>query len=276
MQTGIGRRYRDASWLERVTSGSAGRAPSWLRRPLKTVYSLVLRALPGDHLVCRLPGGEMFRVDAEYRQLAWNPEEYAAFKSCVREGATVFDVGSNVGAYTLLFATWAGSSGRVVAFEPSVASRIGLERHLHLNGLSNRVSIHADAVSDVTGTVAFRDTGTHGDNRILAAPEDDARVVSSVNLDGFCASHRLTPDVIKIDVEGAELAVLRGARETIAARGSKLSLFVELHPSLWPSFGYTRADLEGELLAQKLTIDALPGIDDPWAVEGVCVRVRRA
>ena len=275
MQTGIGRSYRDASWLERATSGSARHAPAWLRRPLKSVYGMLLRALPGDHLVCRLPGGEAFRVDSDFRHMAWNVEEYAAFKPCVRQGATVIDVGANVGAYTLLFATWAGSSGRVVAFEPSAASRAGLERHLRLNGLSDRVSVRAEAAADTTGTVAFRDAGTDGDNRILPAPDDAARPVPSVSLDDFCASHGLAPDVIKIDVEGAELAVLRGARQTIAARESKLALFVELHPSLWPSFGYTRADLERELLSQRLTIDALPGIEDPWAVEGVCVRVRR-
>ena len=276
MQTGIGRNYRDASWLERATSGSARRAPAWLRRPLKSVYGMLLRALPGDHLVCRLPGGEAFRVDSDFRQLAWNAEEYAAFKPCVREGAIVMDVGANVGAYTLLFATWAGPSGRVVAFEPSHASRLGLERHLRLNGLSDRVTVRAEAVADITGTVPFSETGSAGDNRMLAAAHVEAHVVPSVRLDDFCAAHGLAPDVIKIDVEGAELAVLRGARRTLAMRGAELSLFVELHPSLWPAFGYTRADLEGELLAQQLTIDPLPGVADPWAIEGVCVRMRRA
>jgi FkbM family methyltransferase len=274
MQTGVGRSYRDASWLERATSGSARRAPAWLRKPLKAAYGMLLRALPGDHLLCRLPGGETFRVDAQCRHLAWNAEEYAAFKSSVREGAIVMDVGANVGAYTLLFATWAGSAGRVFAFEPSVGSRAGLERHLHLNGLSNRVSVRAEAVGAISGTVAFRDTGTDGDNGIVIVPQDDARVVPSVSLDDFCAAHRLVPDLIKIDVEGAELAVLRGARRTIAERGAQLSLFVELHPSLWAGLGYTRDDLERELLAQRLTIDALPGIANPWSVEGICVKVR--
>ena len=276
MQTGIGRSYRNASWLERTTSGAARRAPAWLRRPLKAVHAMLLRALPGDHLVCRLPGGEAFRVDAEFRQLAWNAEEYAAFKPCVHDGAIVVDVGANVGAYSLLFATWAGPSGRVFAFEPSDASRSGLERHLRLNGLSDRVSVRAEAVAETTGSVPFKDAGSDGDNRILAGARDDSRVVPSVSVDDFCAIRGLAPDLIKIDVEGAELAVLRGARQTIAACGKQLSMFVELHPSLWPTLGYTRDDLERELLAQHLTIEALPGIADPWAVEGVCVRVRRA
>jgi FkbM family methyltransferase len=276
MQTGIGRSYREPSWLERATSGTGSRAPAWLRQPLKNLHGMLLRLLPGDHLVCRLPGGEAFRVDARFRQLAWNATECAAFKSSVRDGATVMDIGANVGAYTLLFATWAGSSGRIFAFEPSVASRSGLERHLDLNGLSERVSVRAEAVAGTTGMVSFKDTGSNGDNRMLAEAHGDSRVVPSVSVDDFCATHGLAPDVIKIDVEGAELAVLRGARQTIAARGGRLALFVELHPSVWPSLGYSRSDLERELLAQRLTIEALPGIVDPWAVEGVCVRVRPA
>ena len=276
MQTGIGRTYREASWLERAASGSARHAPAWLRRPLENLHGMLLRVLPGDHLVCRLPGGETFRVDPRFRQLAWNAEECAAFKPCVRDGATVMDIGANVGAYTLLFATWAGSSGRVFAFEPSTASRSGLARHLRLNRLCDRVSVEADAVADTTGTVPFKDVCSNGNNRMLAEPDGDSRAVPSVSIDDFCAAHGLAPDLIKIDVEGAELAALRGARRTIAARGAGLALFVELHPSLWPALGYARADLERELLAQRLRVEALPGISDPWAVEGVCVRVRQA
>jgi hypothetical protein len=78
LDTGVGRPYRQPSSLERATSGSLSWAPAWMRRPLKRVYGWLLAALPGDHLICRLPGGESFRVDPEFRQLAWNAEEYAA------------------------------------------------------------------------------------------------------------------------------------------------------------------------------------------------------
>ena len=65
--------------------------------------------------------------------------------------------------------------------------------------------------------------------------------------------------MIKIDIEGAELAALRGARRTIAARGAALALFVELHPAIWPSLGVTRADIEAELLRQRLVVEPLAG-----------------
>lgn len=277
LDTGVGRSYRQASWVERVASGAAAGAPAWLRRPLKRAYGLLLSALPGDHLVCRLPGGERVRVDPEYRHLAWNAEEYAAMKSQVREQATVLDVGANVGAYTLLFATWAGPRGRVIAFEPASASRAGLLRHLALNGLADRVVVRPEAISDTTGTAPFVDEGTHGDNHLVAGGGTGrSTLVPSTTIDDFCASANVTPDLIKIDIEGAELAALRGARRTIAARRDRLALFVELHPRTWPSFGVTRADIEEELRHQHLAVEPLPGVADPWSTEGVCVRLRAA
>jgi len=276
METGVGRHYREPSWLERLAAGSAGRAPAWLRAPLKRAYSAVLAMLPGDHLVCRLPEGETIRVDPAYRHLAWNAEEYAALKHHTRAGATVLDVGANVGCYTLLFAGWAGDTGHVYAFEPAVESRAGLERHLLLNGVGSRVTIRPEAVTDRSGDVSFVDAGTHGDNRIVTNATAGTHRVPAVTVDAFCEEFKLAPDVIKIDVEGAELAALRGARRTIAARGAALALFVEFHPALWPTLGVTRADLEAEIDCQRLVVEALPGVGDPWAMEGICARLRPA
>src|SRR5205085_7533724 len=169
------------------------------------------------------------------RHLSWNAEEYEALKRETRPGATVLDVGANVGCYTMLLAGWAGDSGRVYAFEPAAASRAGLERHLALNGLAARVSVRREAVSDRAGDAPFVDAGTHGDNRLVPATTPGSTTVPSLSIDGFCEDAGLSPDVIKIDIEGAELAALRGARRTIARRGAALALFVELHPAIWPS-----------------------------------------
>src|SRR5258708_974836 len=276
MQTGIGRHYRQPSWIERIASGSAGRAPTWLRAPLKRAFNALLAALPGDHLTCRLPDGERIRVDPDYRHLAWNAEEYTALKRHTRAGATVLDVGANVGSYTLLFARWVGDTGHVYAFEPAAASRAGLERHVSINGLSSGVTVRAEAISDRTGSAPFIDAGTHGDNRLVRVATAETRSVPSLSLDDFCGASGISPDVIKIDIEGAELAALRGARRTIAGRGAALALFVELHPGIWPSLGVTRGDIEAELRRQDLVVEPLPAAARPRAVEGACVRRRPA
>jgi hypothetical protein len=97
--------------------------------------------------------------------------------------------------------------------------------------------------------------------------------VDVVTLDGFCEREGLRPDFVKIDVEGAELVVLRGARRTIEVTRNHLSLFVEMHPTVWPSLGVAQADLEAELERQSLRVEPLVKGQDPWAVEGVCVRL---
>lgn len=275
IQTAAGRHYRERSWLERLTdSMRLTRTPGWVRVPLKRAYETALRALPGDHLTCRLPGGETFFVDPAHRHLTWNAEEYAALKACTRPGATVLDIGANVGAYTLLFATWVDARGRVYAFEPAAASRAGLARHLAINGLADRVTIRREAVSNTSGARHFVERGTDGGNRIARAFAAHSVEVPALTIDEFCATSRLIPDVIKVDVEGAELDVLRGARQTIAARGASLALFVELHPSVWPTIGTSRAETEAELHAQRLAIEPLDGAGDPWFTEGISVRLR--
>jgi FkbM family methyltransferase len=274
-RTGVGRHYREPSWLEHAVERLRRLAlPRGVRTPLKRVYEAMLAHMPGDHLVCRLPGGEAVRVDAAYRHLAWNGEEYAALKACARPGAIVLDVGANIGAYTLLFAQWVGSDGHVYAFEPARASRSGLERHLTLNEVTPRVTVRAEAIAAAPGSQPFIESGTDGGNRLAGERTAGSIEVATTSIDAFCESAGLMPDVIKIDIEGAELDALRGARRTIARRGSALALFVELHPSVWPALGVSREALEQEFARQQLVVEALPGVTDPWTLEGVCVRLR--
>ena len=282
IQTGIGESYRRASWLERF-AGAAGRnlTNPRVRRVLGALFHRALSWLPGDHLICRLPDGEVLRIDAAHRFIGWNAIEYRALKASVRPGAHVLDIGANVGAYTVLLARWAGPQGHVYAFEPAPAARTGLERHLALNGLSDRVTIVPEAVAGTSGTASFEGSGFRGDNRLTgvsrpaAGPLAGTIEVRTTTIDEFCGRLGAAPDVIKMDIEGAELMGLQGARHTIAAAGPSLALFVEFHPTTWPSLGVTRGQMEEELRRQHLVIEPTAEYADPWSVEGVCVRLRR-
>ena len=276
MEFGRGDDFRRPGWLERA--GRPFRAPlanSRLRAPLKRMYESALDRFAGERLVARLPHGERIRLTAANRQVAWNPDEYEAFRRVVKTGATVLDVGANLGAYTLLLAQWVGASGCVHAFEPAPASREGLIRHLVLNGVAERVTVHPEALSDGQRTARFRSVGMQGDNRLLAPDANEGIAVTTTSIDAFCTAGALHPSFIKLDVEGAELDVLKGARATIASAGDSLALFVEMHPQLWPAFGYVREDLEAELERQGLRAERLDGQPDPWSLAGVTLRLRR-
>jgi FkbM family methyltransferase len=275
MRVGSGQHFRCASWLERSVErwrrGGARPAPPILRR----LHEIVLDLLPGEHLVSTLPGGERVRLSARCRQLSWNPEEYAAFRKVVRAGSTVLDVGANVGAYTLLFAQWAGPAGRVIAFEPAPASIAGLRRQLHLNGLTGRVEVVAAAVGDAVGSASFECDGASGANALATSPRGAHTItVATTTIDAFCAERGVRPDVIKIDVEGSELDVLRGARRTLQA--TSIEVFIEFHPSAWVSRGIAPASMRAELAAQGFVAEPLDPSIDIWNTEGISVRLRRA
>lgn len=265
--------FRAPTVEERLVARARGLLPDRVRRMMGGLYHWALRRRAG-HLTCRLPGGESIRVRPEHRHIGWNPEEYAAFRDDIRDGDVVLDIGANLGAYTLVFAHWVGVGGRVYSFEPAPDARRGLEQHVALNGLDARVVVRPEAVSRTTGTARFLASGTSGSNRLLAGDSGGARDVPTTTVDEVCVSLALRPRLIKIDVEGAELDVLRGARRTIAAGGSDLRMYVEMHPGVWPGLGISRQHVEAELAAQGLRAEGLDGSAPRWDVEGVCLRLR--
>ena len=277
LPTAPARRYRSRSMMDAAGERLRGlpvaaRLRRWGRRAYHAAWML---QTGGRGLSCTLPSGELIRVLPEHRYLSWNPIEYAAFRGAVRPGTVALDVGANVGAYSLLLGQWVGASGRVYAFEPSPAAFRGLVRHIALNARDGVVKPVAAAVADLDGVSDLLVADTAGESRLAIGVERGRTVsVPTVSVDSFCARENLQPSFIKIDVEGAELAVLRGARETIRRGGDGLALFVELHPSIWTLAGTSRADFESELGRQGLRVEPLTS-DDPWSVEGMVVRLVR-
>jgi FkbM family methyltransferase len=275
MSLGRANRYRSEGWIERSVNrlrrGSGSAAPPALRR----AFEAVLDRLPGDHLVSELPAGERVRLSARYRHASWNPDEYRAFRAVVRRGVTVLDVGANVGAYTLMFATWVGETGRVIAFEPSPDTCEGLRTHVTLNEFDDRVTIVQAAAAAKTGHAEFavHPSGGASSLALSSVPGATHVTVATSTIDDVCREHALLPAVIKVDVEGAELDVLKGARNTLALPG--LHVFVEFHPAAWRTAGITRGDVEEELREHGFTVEPLDPAFDPWTTEGVCVRLRR-
>jgi FkbM family methyltransferase len=268
-------------------------ARAWLRR---AYHAVLMLQTGGRGLRSTLPHGEVVRALPKYRYLSWNPTEYSAFREALetletlkaldptetkRPGVTALDVGANVGAYSILLGQWAGPSGKVFAFEPAPEVFEGLARHVALNGLAGRVEPIRSAVGAEVGTARLLIAGTGGESRLViptpGTPGTDVGAMIDVRvttIDAFCAERGLSPDFIKVDVEGFELSVLQGARDTIRRRGRDLALFVEMHPSVWPVLGLSKGDILAELHAQSLTIVPLQPTDDVWAVEGLCVRLR--
>lgn len=255
-----------------------GRLP--MRSLLKSMYHYALNLQAGGGgLRCTLPEGETLRILPRCRYVSWNRDEYTAFKSMLRPGGIALDIGANVGCYSLLFGQWVGPSGKVFAFEPASETHRNLRRHIKLNSLDAVITPVEAAVSDTKTTARFLKLDNHGMNRLALSSEqaEQSRVVevATTTVDEFCKHAGVVPDLIKIDVEGFELNVLRGARETIKAAGERLALFVEIHPTTWREMGLSKDDFIRELERQNLKAVPLKPAPDLWAVEGECLRLVR-
>ena len=123
------------------------------------------------------------------------------------------DVGANVGSYTILASGVVGC--RTVAFEPDPEAAVALERNVALNRLVERVETRRAAVGDRDGTIRFS-VGLDTVNHVTAQPDMPSRDVPIQTLDRAVFGAGLIPRLIKIDVEGFEASVLRGARAVLA------------------------------------------------------------
>jgi FkbM family methyltransferase len=134
--------------------------------------------------------------------------EQDAFARIVRPGDVIYDLGAHAGFYTLLAAKLTGATGAVVAFEPVPRNLGYLRRNLALNHCEN-VTVVAAAVADRSGTARFEEGPL---NTVGALSQGGGDEVAVVSLDEYPGP---APRVIKMDVEGAEAAVLRGARRVL-------------------------------------------------------------
>ncbi len=142
----------------------------------------------------------------------YEPRQCEVFQRLARPGGTVFDVGAHVGFYTVLSSQLTGPDGRVFAFEPLPANLRYLRRHCRINGCAN-VTVYEVAVGDRDGTARFDDSHGTGVGHLSSGGSLDVRVRA---LDAMIASGEVpVPDFIKVDVEGAELLVLDGAKRLL-------------------------------------------------------------
>ena len=200
---------------------------------------------------------ELVRIDPRVRYLVPHHAEPSLFgflKRTIRPGDVILDVGAFVGIYAVLAGRWSGPRGRVVAFEPTPSSAAVARRHFAFNGLGpERVQLVEDAVSDRATRATLHRYDSHAMpyvNSLAAAVDTDAPPatidVAVVTIDEVCRELNVVPTVIRMDVQGAEVHALRGARETIRS-AARLSLVVEMHPQCWPAFGVTERDARDTL-----------------------------
>ncbi len=154
-----------------------------------------------------------------------------AFDALVTTACNVVDVGGNIGLYTCAAAKLLPSEGRVIVFEPVLENLDLLRRNVEANAHVAQVDVHPVAVGDRPGQVLLHlnpvNVGTHSVSAANAHARGSSVRVPTVTLDDACADVRPV-DVLKIDVEGYDGHVLRGALDVLEDRPA---LFVEYVPA---------------------------------------------
>ncbi len=191
-----------------------------LRRVLQPLTSLMRS---GEAVIARGPAAGL-RIDASDRNFAYTlgvlelPVQEALVAS-LRPGHVCFDVGANVGFLTLLCARLVGPGGRVVAFEPLPAAAAALRANLARNGFAN-VEVREEAAGERSGSAWLAVGADTALSRMVARQGPGTIAVPVVAIDDLVRSGAVpAPQVVKIDVEGAEVEVIRGMRDVLRRYG---------------------------------------------------------
>jgi len=238
------------------------RRQTWLWQRVEPVWQAAFARASKDRGFETRINGDVFRLDyslaARYDRedkRSYEPVFYSAFVEEIRPGMKVADVGAHFGFFTLAAALRVGGEGRVFSFEPSAQTAATLRQNVLLNHWQERVEVVETVVSDAEGFVSFYTYGTSmaaslsRQNVEVLNPERPAAAteikVLSVTIDQFCKARLIGLDLLKIDVEGAELLVLRGARALLLT--ARPRILCEIHPLQMQHCGCSKAELDSFL-----------------------------
>jgi FkbM family methyltransferase len=234
-----------------VTTAGLDKLP--LVRQLRHKGRLLLPRLLGREglLLAEVDGIPLYIYNSQHFSRVYflepfEPYTVRLFKAAIRPGATVLDIGANIGSFSLIAARQAGPQGKVFAFEPGPDNFKILKRNIRLNKCSNTVAI-PKAVGDKSQVVTFSLAECPGVHSLFPPPH--VPVLSTIKVDCITVDAFLngeSVDVIKMDIEGSEPYALEGMRQTVA-RSKALTLFVEMNPS-----SLSQAGFEPETLLAKL------------------------
>lgn len=180
---------------------------------------------PAKRLVYSLPVTEKWQA-ASFSLRLNEIQVTKVLEDLCKPGFVCLDLGASVGYHTLPLSCLCGTKGKVIAFEPNPASYFLLERNIQRNQLQN-VFLQAFALSDKTGQMAFKSSGSidglgHLVNMNTQADDyfgQKEYVVQVTSIDEFVEKEKLLKiDLIKMDIEGAELLCLQGMKTTLQSK----------------------------------------------------------
>lgn len=198
--------------------------------PLGKFLRMPLRLIPPETQMPILRGklqGKKWVVNAG-RHGSWlgtyEYDKQNIFEQEVKLGNVVFDIGAQAGFYSLLASVLVGNQGKVFAFEPLPRNLSYLRTHLEINQIKN-VTVLAVAVAQTSGIACFQESPSSYQGKLSS---EGGLQVEAIGLDEWVALGKIPlPNLIKMDIEGAEAKALKGARQVLTQ--ARPTLFLAIH-----------------------------------------------
>lgn len=219
-------------------------SPKWLREAFSGRARNLINSINfAPSIIDREVAGEAHRfyignvTGKSWYNFKYDPCHEMAFarRHLMRPGSVVIECGAHHGAQTILLSRWVGDTGRVIAVEPMPENLAILKKNIELNGLTN-----VTVVEKAAGAVPGRLPMAVNSNGSVRPDGRNSIEIESVTVDDLVKELGITPDFVKIDVEGFEYQILEGCRSVLATTPA---VFVEVHTLTLPRYGKTFEDL---------------------------------
>lgn len=199
------------------------------------------RAAPTGLTAVKVASGDLegfrilldMQIDKDYWLGTYEPELQAAIRDWVLPGATIYDVGANIGYVSLLLAKAAGEHGHVYAFEALPENAERWQKNITLNGMESRLSLYSGAVTNSSGPVQFLVHASGGMGKAAGSAGRNDKYQNEVTVPGISLDEFVfgqgnpPPQIIKIDIEGGEVLALPGMQRVLEE--ARPVLLMELH-----------------------------------------------
>jgi FkbM family methyltransferase len=228
----------DAVWITGVRAFHLSKRYGGLGRGEQIIQAVTDRILPqpaGAALAMVSTGAKLLLPPGTprartYLHGMYEPELTRAFPRLLWKGATVVDLGANIGYYSMLAASLVGDTGRVYAFEPQGVCLDALVRSTRLNEFTNVIAVKK-AVTDAVGEAVLARVSNNIDQSALFephAPAPPGERVKTTTLDAYFGELGWpSVDLVKMDIQGSEAKALRGMAE-LSRRNPGMKVVVEL------------------------------------------------
>lgn len=276
--------------LQKLRKSPFLRRTKRLRNLGKTIFWSFLRALTYRRGVpIRVGGKDTLRLNCTFlfsRYETWGQRHNDGFDKLLeicKDKQTVLDIGAHIGLCALPVSKVIAPTGKVHAIEPAQSNYQYLNQHIQYNKIPNIKTYSLLIGESNQENVPFYEsdeaTGMNSIIQYKTLASAQWQLRQQMRLDDFCEKHNITPDVIKIDVEGAEMAVLRGAQEVLSQHQPIIVLSVHPNhlkqlgediselPKIARDLGYSLQDMAGnDVTAFELKEYLLAPVKSPLTV----------